>query len=252
MNLSSVTCPGNGIAHWKHVSLGRPECPLPLAVSTVGIPKRSDLRLLAVAAFHSGDARNRNQSRRRWAGSGAEGTGLCTDATVPAHAPREAVPVPGTGAWSARGRGSDPEELTLRTVFRATGGSAFTTVSCFFSLPTTVGAWDSQAWKSAAGRVFTAAPTPQGAVIATGAREASRPARLSCRPVAEGAWRPGLRVSPQRRVAGPRCAGDAGRKGRIAGPGRVSSPLRRGCEQRQPETCGRSATPALRARGGAR
>lgn len=64
LNLSSVACPGNDIAHWKNVSLGRPEHPLPLALSTTGIPKCSDLRFLVVAIFHCRECRKQKPEEK--------------------------------------------------------------------------------------------------------------------------------------------------------------------------------------------
>ena len=68
-NLSSMTCPGNDIAHWKNASLGRPECPLPLAVSTVGTAKCSDLRFIVAAVFHCSEHRKQKpEQKKEWAG----------------------------------------------------------------------------------------------------------------------------------------------------------------------------------------
>lgn len=64
LNLSSMTCTGNDIAHWKNVSLGRPECPLPLAVSTMGTPECSDLRFLVVAVFYCRECRKQKPEQK--------------------------------------------------------------------------------------------------------------------------------------------------------------------------------------------
>lgn len=65
LTLSSMACPGNDVAHWKNVSLGRPEYPLPLALSTMGIPKCSDLRFVVVAVFYCRKCRKQKPEQKK-------------------------------------------------------------------------------------------------------------------------------------------------------------------------------------------
>lgn len=73
------------------------QCPLPLAVSTLGIPECSDPRFLWGLFSTTGNVGNRN----RWAGAGGEGTGLCPFRQTSqlklssSHADRDTVHVPG-------------------------------------------------------------------------------------------------------------------------------------------------------------
>lgn len=146
--------------------LGRPECPLPLAVSTMGIPKcltSGSLWWLFSTARNVG---NRTQNRERWAGSGGEGTGLCTFRRAPqsppssAHVDRETVHVTGTGIWDGKGPGPNHGELSLRAVSRAVLESSFTSLSSSFSFPTTVGALDSKTLKSPSWKGLHSCPSP--------------------------------------------------------------------------------------------
>ena len=85
LNLSSMTCPGNDIVHWKNASLGRPERPLPLAVSTVGTPKCSDRRFIVAAVFHCRECRKQNQNKKSVGRQGQEEKGqscVHSDTTV--------------------------------------------------------------------------------------------------------------------------------------------------------------------------
>lgn len=148
LNLPSMACPGNDIAHWKNISLGRPECPLPLALSTTGIRNCSDLRFLAVAVFHCRECR-KQRPEQTTVGRGRERrTGVCPRRQTPwlrpgsAHVGQQAVGVPGTESWDARDSGPAHEELGLRTALRTRLESTFTSLSLLSSLPTTVGALD--------------------------------------------------------------------------------------------------------------
>lgn len=118
LNLSSMTCPGNDIAHWKNASLGRPECPLSLAVSTVGTAKCSDLRFIVAAVFHCSERRKQKPEQKKsgQAGPGRERPEL---RTLRRHSHRSAQPTLTERLSTCRAMGSRKP----RTQAQPTGSS---------------------------------------------------------------------------------------------------------------------------------